>query len=90
MVPHPYWWRDISFPDNGKRLYEIKGGQFFYYSGYGWIRLPWAVVRNQKFVTENLTLAGNIELNRIVQEMKDSDAFGESALDAIDIPIEIG
>ena len=51
---------------------------------------PWVVVRNQKFVTENLTLAGNIELHRIVQEMKDSGAFGEEALDAIDVPIEIG
>jgi len=29
-------------------------------------------------------------LNRIVQEMKDSGAFGEEALDAIDVPIEIG
>jgi len=54
------------------------------------IGFPWVVVRNQKFVTENLTLAGNIELDRIIQEMKDSGAFGEEALDAIDIPIEIG
>ena len=51
---------------------------------------PWVMVRNQKFLTGNLTLAGNIELNRIVQEMKDSGAFGEEALDAIDVPIEIG
>ena len=51
---------------------------------------PWGMVRNQKFLTGNLTLAGNIELNRIVQEMKDSGAFGEEALDAIDVPIEIG
>lgn len=51
---------------------------------------PWVVVRNQNFMTENLTLAGNLELNKIVQQMKDSGAFGEEALDAFDIPIEIG
>ena len=69
---------------------KLKVGNFFIILGTVGFGYPWAVVRNQKFDTETLTLAGNIELNRIVQEMKDSDAFGESALDAIDIPIEIG
>ena len=78
------------FPITGKDYMKLKVGNFFIILGTVGFGYPWAVVRNQKFVTENLTLAGNIELNRIVQEMKDSDAFGESALDAIDIPIEIG
>ena len=78
------------FPITGKDYMKLKVGNFFIILGTVGFGYPWAVVRNQKFVTENLTLAGNIKLNRIVQEMKDSDAFGESALDAIDIPIEIG
>jgi uncharacterized membrane protein YjgN (DUF898 family) len=55
--------------------------------GFGY---PWAVVRNQNFLTENLTLAGNIELNRVVQKMRDGGSFGEEALYAMDVPIEIG
>ena len=78
------------FPITGKDYMKLKVGNFFIILGTVGFGYPWAVVRIQKCVTENLTLAGNIELNRIVQEMKDSDAFGESALDAIDIPIEIG
>lgn len=80
----------FNFPVTGKDYMKLKVTNFFiivFTLGLGY---PWIVVRNQNFVTENLTLIGNIELNRIVQEMNDSGAFGEEALDAIDMPIEIG
>ena len=48
------------------------------------------MVRNRKFISDNLTLAGTVELNRVVQEMKDSGAFGEEGMDMIDVPIDIG
>ncbi len=80
----------FHFPITGKKYMNLKVGNFFiilFTIGFGY---PWAVIRNHKFVAENMTLTGNIELNQIVQQMKDSGAFGEEALDAIDIPIEIG
>jgi uncharacterized membrane protein YjgN (DUF898 family) len=80
----------FHFPITGKDYMKLKVINFFIILFTFGIGFPWVVVRNQKFVTENLTLAGNIELDRIIQEMKDSGAFGEEALDAIDIPIEIG
>jgi uncharacterized membrane protein YjgN (DUF898 family) len=79
----------FHFPVTGKDYMRLKVTNFFiilFTLGLGY---PWAVVRNQDFMTDNLTLAGNIELDKVVQEMKDSGAFGEEAIDAIDIPIEI-
>jgi uncharacterized membrane protein YjgN (DUF898 family) len=80
----------FHFPVTGKDYMKLKVINFFiilFTLGFGY---PWAVVRNQIFLTENLTLAGNIELNRAVQKMRDSGAFGEEALYAMDVPIEIG
>ena len=50
----------------------------------------WVVVRNRKFIADHLTLVGNIELNRVVQEMKKSEAFGEEVIDIMGVPIDIG
>lgn len=80
----------FHFPITGKDYLRLKLTNFFIILFTFGLGYPWVVVRNQKFITENLTLAGNIELDKIVQEIIDSGAFGEEALDAIDIPIEIG
>lgn len=80
----------FHFPINGKDYMKLKVTNFFIILFTLGVGFPWVAVRNQKFVTDNLVLAGNIELNRIVQEMKTSGAFGEEALDVMDIPIDIG
>ncbi len=80
----------FNFPINGKDYMRLKVVNFFILMFSLGLGYPWVVVRNQKFLTDNLVLAGNIELNHIVQEMKTSGAFGEEALDAMDVPIEIG
>ena len=51
---------------------------------------PWVVVRNQKFFTAHLTLEGDVDMDSVVQEMKESGAVGEEALDAFDIPVDVG
>ncbi len=51
---------------------------------------PWVVVRNQKFFTEHLTLDGNFDIDSVIQDMKESGAVGEEALDAFDIPVDVG
>jgi uncharacterized membrane protein YjgN (DUF898 family) len=80
----------FHFPIQGKDYMKLKVTNFFILLFTLGVGFPWVVVRNQKFLTDNLVLAGNIELNSIVQEMKTSGAFGEEALDVMDIPIEIG
>lgn len=51
---------------------------------------PWVAVTNQKFWTDHLSLDGNINLDSIVQDIRKSSALGGEALDAFDIPIDIG
>ena len=80
----------FHFPINGKDYMRLKVTNFFILLFTLGVGFPWVVVRNQKFVTDNLVLAGNIELNRVVQEMKTSGAFGEEALDVMDIPLDMG
>lgn len=80
----------FHFPVRGRDYMSLKVTNFFILLFTLGVGFPWVVVRNQKFLTDNLSLAGNIELNRIVQEMKDSGAFGEEALDVMDVPIDIG
>ncbi len=80
----------FNFPINGKDYMKLKVTNFFILLFTLGVGFPWVVVRNQKFVTDNLILAGNIELNHIVQEMKTSGAFGEEALDVMDIPLDMG
>ncbi|MFQ5451695.1 MAG: YjgN family protein [Nitrospinaceae bacterium] len=51
---------------------------------------PWVKVRNQQFFAAHLFLDGDIGLDDVVQEMKQSGALGEEALDAFDIPVDVG
>lgn len=78
------------FPITGKDYMKLKVANFFIILFTFGLGFPWVVIRNQKFVTDNMVLAGNIELNHIVQQMKDSGAFGEEAMDIMDVPIDIG
>lgn len=80
----------FHFPIKGKDYMRLKVTNFFILLFTLGVGFPWVVVRNQKFLTDNLTLTGNIEINHIVQEMKTSGAFGEEALDAMDVPIDMG
>jgi uncharacterized membrane protein YjgN (DUF898 family) len=79
----------FNFPITGRDYMKLKVVNYLiivFTLGLGY---PWVVIRNQKFIAQNMTLVGNIELNRIVQEMQSSGAFGEEALDVLDVPLEI-
>jgi uncharacterized membrane protein YjgN (DUF898 family) len=80
----------FHFPITGKDYMKLNVANFFIVLFTLGLGFPWVVIRNQKFVTDNMVLAGNIELNHIVQQMKDSGAFGEEAMDIMDVPIDIG
>ena len=49
----------------------------------------WVIVRNMNFLTDHLSLKGNIDVNKVLQEMKKSGALGEEALDAFDVPLDV-
>jgi len=51
---------------------------------------PWVVARNQKFFTEHLSLDGDFDMDSVIQEIKESGAVGEEALDAFDIAVDVG
>ncbi len=51
---------------------------------------PWVQVRNMKFMTRHLRLDGDVQIDWVIQEMKQSGALGDAAADAFDIPIDIG
>lgn len=92
-----YFWSHTQF-GGGTFKFSATGGQWF---GL-WIvnlllvmvslglALPWVVIRTRKFIAEHLTLEGSVNLDKVVQDMKVSNALGEEALDAFDIPLDIG
>jgi uncharacterized membrane protein YjgN (DUF898 family) len=80
----------FHFPIKGLDYFNLKVVNFFiiiFTLGLGY---SWVVVRNRKFTADNLTFFRNIEINRVVQEMQDSGAFGEESMDIMVVPIDIG
>ncbi|MZG53223.1 MAG: DUF898 domain-containing protein [Nitrospinae bacterium] len=80
----------FHFPIKGRDYFNLKIGNFFLTVLTLGLGYSWVVVRNRKFIADHLTLAGNLELNRVVQEMKESGAFGEEGMDMMDVPIDLG
>lgn len=92
-----YYWSNTKFGDATFR-FTATGGEWFVLSLVNFFLLvvtlglgySWVVVRNQKFFTEHLFLDGDFNLDSVIQEMQQSDALGEEALDAFDVPVDIG
>jgi len=80
----------FHFPIKGRDYFNLKIVNFFIIIFTLGLGNSWVVVRNRKFIADHLTLVGNIELNRVVQAMQDSGAFGEEGMDIMDVPIDIG
>jgi len=49
----------------------------------------WVVVRSRRFVADHLSLMGEVNLDQVVQEIKQSGTLGEGALEAFDVPLDI-
>ena len=92
-----YFWSHTQV-GGGTFKFSATGGQWF---GLWLVNLlllvvslglafPWVLIRTRKFIAEHLTLEGPVNLNKVVQDMKISGAMGEEALDAFDIPLDIG
>lgn len=92
-----YSWSHTRF-GNANFKFTATGGELFVLNLVNVLLLvvtvglayPWVVVRNQKFFAGHLTLDGDFDMESVVQEMKESGALGEEALDAFDIPVDVG
>jgi len=91
-----YTWSHTHFA-GGTFRFTATGGEFFklYITNLLLLVLtlgiafPWVIIRSQKFTADHLSLEGNVNLNRVVQEIQKSGAVGEGAVDAFDIPLDI-
>jgi uncharacterized membrane protein YjgN (DUF898 family) len=92
-----YFWAHTRV-QGGQFKFTATGGQWFvlyfvnmlilvFSVGLGY---PWVVARTRQFVASHLSLEGSASLDQVVQEMQKSGAFGEEALDAFDVPVDIG
>ena len=92
-----YLWSHTGFA-RGTFRFTATGWQFFALKATNLLILvltlglgyPWVVVRNQNFLVRHLSLEGASGLDRVVQQAKNADSFGEAAIDAFDIPVGIG
>lgn len=92
-----YYWAHTRF-GNAHFRFTATGGELFVLNLVNTLLLivtvglayPWVVIRNQKFFTEHLTFDGDIDLDSVVQDMKESGSIGEEALDAFDIAVDVG
>ena len=91
-----YYWSKTTLGE-GTFFFDATGGELFklnlvnmlifvFTLGLGF---SWVVVRNMKFVADHLSLKGDIDVNKVLQEMKASGALGEEALDAFDVPLDV-
>ncbi len=51
---------------------------------------PWAMIRERNFFAHHLSCEGNIDMNRIVQDIQKSGAVSEGGADVFDIPLDFG
>ncbi len=92
-----YNWSKTKFA-GGTFIFNATGGQMF---GLVFVNMllmivslgvafPWIIVRNMKFVTEHLTIDANMQLDKVVQDAKQSSALSEGAADGMDIDMDFG
>jgi len=80
----------FRFTASGWQLFALNFVNLLILIGTVGLGYPWVVVRNQQFIARHLSLEGASGLDRVVQQARKSDSFGDAAVDAFDIPIAIG
>ena len=92
-----YHWSKTQFAD-GRFHYDATTWQWFLLNftnfliivvtlGFG---IPFATVRSRRFLADHLSVVGNMQLSKVVQEAQRSSALGEGAADGFDMDIDIG
>jgi uncharacterized membrane protein YjgN (DUF898 family) len=80
----------FHFPITGWSYFKLKLGNFLLLVltlGFAW---PWTVVRNVRFVANNLSLKGPTNLDMVVQDAQQATATGEGLDSFLDTGFEFG
>ncbi len=80
----------FQFTATGKQFFFLQMGNLFLIALTLGIAFPWVAVRNMNFMARHLTYEGGDGFDKALQDMQESGAIGEEALDAFDIPIDVG
>lgn len=79
----------FRFNATGWQYFKLAYGNFLLLIVTVGLAYPWTVIRDRRFTARHLTYEGDINLDKVVQDMQKSGAMGEGALDAFDIPLDI-
>ncbi|MEN6375691.1 MAG: YjgN family protein [Smithella sp.] len=92
-----YVWNHTSFSTASFKSTITFGGFIGLYLVNGLILIltlglgaPWVKVRTMRYYLENLTLEGQVNFSKIVQEAQDSSAFGEEVGDFFALDFDLG
>ncbi len=80
----------FQFTASGKQLCFLQMGNLLLIALTLGIAFPWVTVRNMNFMSRHLSYEGGDRFDKALQDMQESGAIGEEALDAFDIPIDVG
>jgi uncharacterized membrane protein YjgN (DUF898 family) len=92
-----YHWSKTQFA-GGSFIYDATGKQWFMLNFTNFLltlftlglALPLVIVRYRKFLADHLSVTGNMQLSKVVQQAQKSSALGEGVADGFDMAIDIG
>jgi uncharacterized membrane protein YjgN (DUF898 family) len=92
-----YHWSKTQFA-GGSFIYDATGWQWFMLNFTNLLltiitvglALPLVIVRYRKFLADHLSVTGNMQLSKVVQQAQKSNALGEGVADGFDMAIDIG
>ena len=92
-----YHWSKTQF-SGGSFIYDATGNQWFMLNFTNLLLLlftaglafPLVIVRSRKFLSDHLSVTGNMQLSQVVQVTQNSSALGEGVADCFDMAIDIG
>ena len=92
-----YHWSKTQFA-GGSFIYDATGKQWFMLNFTNLLltiitlglALPLVIVRYRKFLADHLSVVGNMQLSKVVQQAQKSNALGEGVADGFDMAVDIG
>ena len=92
-----YHWSKTQFA-GGSFIYDATGKQWVMLNFTNLLltiftlglALPLVIIRYRKFLADHLSVTGNMQLSKVVQQAQKSNALGEGVADGFDMAIDIG
>lgn len=80
----------FRFTASGWDMFKLQFGNLLLIVFTLGIAYPWVICRRQKFLAGHLSFEGNIDMNRVIQDMQKGGALSEGGVDMLDIPLDFG